>query len=77
MHTLTVRDLSQCCSALFVGDGDVPVLRHRQVPGDTPSPGCIHRKHRGGPLSAQRPGTTHTLSPADQQEDGTLSLKVH
>lgn len=39
-----------------MGNGNVPVLRHRHVPGDTTSPGCIDRKHRGGPLSAQRPG---------------------
>ena len=49
--------LSQYFSALFVGDGNVSVLRHRHVPGDSPAPGCIHRQHRGRPLFAQRPGT--------------------
>lgn len=56
IHALTVTDLSQCCSALFVGDRDVPVLGHRHVPGDTPSPGRIHGQHGGGPVFAQRPG---------------------
>lgn len=60
VHALTVSFLSQCCSALYVGDRNVPLLRHRHVPGDTTSPGCIHRQHRGGPVSAQRPGMIQT-----------------
>lgn len=61
MHELTDSYLSQCCRALFVGDRNVPVLRHRHVPCDTPSPGCIHRQHGGGPVFAQRPGTIKSL----------------
>lgn len=60
-RALTVSSPSQCCSALSVGDGNVSVLGHRHVPGDTASPGCIHRQHRGGPVSAQRPGVMQTL----------------
>lgn len=56
MHALTVSYVSQCCNTLFVGDRNVPVLRHRHVPCDTASPGCIHGQHRGGPVFAQRPG---------------------
>lgn len=48
--------LSQRCSALFVGDGNVPLLRHRHVPSDTAPLGGIHRQHRGGPVFAQTPG---------------------
>lgn len=49
--------LSQCCSALFVGDRNVSLLRHRYVPSDTAPLGGIHRQHRGGPVFAQTPGT--------------------
>lgn len=48
--------LSQCCSALSVGDRNVSLLRHRHVPSVTASPGGIHRQHRDGPVFAPTPG---------------------
>lgn len=48
--------LSQCCSALLVGNRHVSLHRHWQVPSDTSPPGCIHWQHRSGAISAEKPG---------------------
>lgn len=56
--------LSQCRSALLVGNGNVSLHRHWQVPSDTASPGCIHWQYRSGPISAEKSGVRISSWPA-------------